>query len=244
MDITPSESLIADGYKWFRLGNENYWVPVLEPGGISNLTVKNSSELNVIEDYYGILEMPHNFAVKLVKYPEAEGRIETYRKVGDEYVLQYTYPVSYRKEGKKEIYGDLKTVGGNVVRYMYRTMRSSMDGWDASGDPFGVYKISYPMPHDGLPKLFSGSLSLAQYNELPAINRNPAGNYLPHPGGRLGADIVLHTKRKGSSGCINIENEAMSYLYHQDLATELDREIIPLVIYDEDVIAPPVGQLL
>ena len=119
-----------------------------------------------------------------------------------------------------------------------------MNGWDASGDPFGVYKTSFPMPHDGLPHLLKGNISTYQYNKLPAINQNSNGEFLPHPGSYMGADIVLHTKRKGSRGCINIENEAMSYLYHKDLVTELDREIIPLVIYDEDVIAPPIGKLL
>lgn len=36
----------------------------------------------------------------------------------------------------------------------------------------------------------------------------------------------------------------MSRLYHEDLVTENDQEIIPFVIYDEDVQAPPIGQLI
>ena len=44
--------------------------------------------------------------------------------------------------------------------------------------------------------------------------------------------------------CIMVPNEAMSRLYHEDLVTENDQEIIPFIIYDEDVIAPPIGQLL
>ncbi len=244
MDIKPSEIQNSDGYKWFKLANKNYWVPALEPGGITHLIIKTSTDANYIEDYYGVLEMPHNFAVKMVKYAGAKGHMEIYKKVGEEYALQSSYDISYRKDGEKDEYGDLKTVGGNVVRYMYRTTRSSMNGWDASGDKFGVFKTSYPMPHDGLPHLLEGHISTYQYNKLPAINQHSNGEFYPHPGSYMGADIVLHTKRKGSRGCINIENEAMAYLYHEDMATELDREIIPLVIYDEDVIAPPIGQLI
>jgi len=59
----------------------------------------------------------------------------------------------------------------------------------------------------------------------------------------LGADILIHTKRWGSAGCVNVENEEMSYLYNEDLVTENDKEIIPLIIYDEEVVAPPMGQL-
>lgn len=244
MDIEPTESLIVDGYKWFKFGEGGYWIAALEPGGVTNVSLKENSGSVAIEDSYGILEQPHRYAVKLVKYPGAVGRIETYKKVGDEYVMQHTYTTTYRKEGQKSRYNDLRTAGGNVVRYIYRTKRSLMTGWDSSGQHFGVYKVSYPMPHDGLPHLLSGNISVGQYNRLPAINQNSVGMFIPHPISRMGANIVLHTKAKGSSGCINIENEAMSRLYHEDMATELDHELIPLVIYDEDVIAPKIGQLL
>lgn len=243
MDIEPSETLYADGYRWFKFGDRGYWIPAIEPGGIVNLVTKTERGAGYIEDYYGILDQPHNYAVKMVKYPDALGRMETYEKVADAYVLRNVYELSYRKEGQKSNYGDLKTIGGNVVRYMYRTTRSSMNGWDATGDHFGVYKTSFPMPHDGLSHLLAGRISPHQYNKLPTINQHDNGEFYPHPGSYMGADIVLHTKRKGSRGCINIENEAMSYFYHEDLVTELDREIIPLIIYDEDVVAPPVGEL-
>ena len=36
----------------------------------------------------------------------------------------------------------------------------------------------------------------------------------------------------------------MSFLYHEDLVTENDQEIIPFIIYDEDVVAPPTGRIL
>ena len=55
---------------------------------------------------------------------------------------------------------------------------------------------------------------------------------------------MLHTKNRGSRGCINIENDEMSFMYHSDLVTENDKEIIPLVIYDEGVDAPPIGVLM
>lgn len=243
MDIDPTEMLIADGYRWFRITDKNYWIPAIEPGGITNLTVKDASDTQYIEDYYGILDLPHRYAVKMVKEPGAVGRLETYRKEGDNYILQNTYDISYRKEGEKSRYGDLKTIGGHVVRYLYRTTRSSMNGWDKDGEPFGVFKTSFPMPHDGLPHLLAGEISTYQYNKLPTINRNSNGELMPNPGSYMGADIVLHTKRKGSRGCINVENEAMSYLYHVDLPTDLNTEIIPLIIYDEDVVAPPIGTL-
>ena len=89
-----------------------------------------------------------------------------------------------------------------------------------------------------------GTLTEYQYNKLPAINKNSNGQYYPHPPSNMGADIVLHTKRRGSRGCIMIPNEEMSHLYNHDLVTENDTEIIPLVIYDENATAPPVGQLL
>lgn len=244
MEINPTEVQIIGGYRWFRITERNFWIAAIEPGGISNLTIKDSSQANYIEDYYGILEMPHRYAVKMVKEPGAVGRIETYRKESAGYILQNTYEISYRKEGEKTKYGDLKTIGGNVVRYLYRTTRSSMNGWDNDGEPFGVFKTSFPMPHDGLPHLLAGKINTYQYNKLPAINRHLNGELMPHPGSYMGADIVLHTKRKGSRGCINVENEAMAYLYHEDLVTELNTQIIPLIIYDEGVIAPPIGTLL
>jgi len=172
--------------------------------------------------------------------------METYEKTDDGYRLRHIYPITYRKEGQKTRYGDLKSPGGNVVRYMYRTRRSGMNGWDKNGNPFGVYKISYPMPHDALPHLMAGRITEAQYNKIPAINWKGEGEnrmLYPHPHSYMGADIVLHTARKGSRGCLNIENEQMSFFYHEDLVTENDKEIIPLVIYDEEVIAPPVGDL-
>ena len=160
--------------------------------------------------------------------------------------MQHTYTTSYRKEGEKTKYSDLKSPGGKVIRYLYRTTRSGMNGRDKDGNKFGVYKVSYPMPHDALPHLLAGRINIHQYNKIPTINYQGSGEnrmLYPHPTSYMGANIVLHTKRKGSRGCINIPNEAMSRLYHEDLVTENDKEIIPFVIYDEDVIAPPIGQL-
>lgn len=194
-------------------------------------------------DPYGILAEPHHFAVKLVKEPGAKGMLETYEKTETgEYVLRNTYPVTYRKEGPKTKYGDLKSPGGPVIRYIYRTTRTGMGGRNKAGETFGAYKVSYPMPYDALPYLQDGKMSLAQFNKIPAINRID-GILYPHPRGMLGADIVIHTKVKGSLGCINIENEEMARFYNEDLVTENDKEIIPLIIYDEDVVAPWVGQI-
>ncbi len=200
-----------------------------------------------ITDLYGILQMPHSFAVKLVKLPDAHGYIETYRHEGDEYVFSRRYEVTYPKEGQKSRYGDLKTVGGNVVRYMYRTTRSKMNGWNQEGQKFGVYKVSYPMPHDALPYLEAGKMSRSQFEKIPAINKRAVAGgeeFFPHPQGLLGADILIHTAKKGSLGCINVKNEEMSELYLSDLTSQNDRELIPLVIYDEGIQAPPEGILL
>lgn len=243
MEVHPSESVVVDGFKWFRIEDRDYWIPAIEPGGIVNVTIQSADE-EVIKDYYGVLDMPHRYAVKMVKEPDAHGWIETYEKVGDEYVLRETYPVTYRKDGPKSRFGDLRTAGGTGIRYLFRTTRSSMNGWNSEGERFGVYKVSYPMPHDAYPQLLSGRLNLYQYNHIPVVNRTESGRLLPQPGSALGADIVLHTARKGSRGCINIENERMSHFYSEDIVTENDQEIIPFVIYDEDVVAPPVGQLL
>jgi hypothetical protein len=107
---------------------------------------------------------------------------------------------------------------------------------------FGVYKVRYPMPHDALPYLLEGKMTLGQYNNIPAINK--IGNeFYPHPGSMLGADIVIHTARKGSRGCIILENSEMGKLYREDLQTENDKELIPFIIYDEDRVAPPEGTL-
>ncbi len=199
-----------------------------------------------IVDRYGILEMPHRYAVKFVKYPGSLGRLETYEKVGDRYIMRHTYTADYPKEGTKSSPWDMKTVGGNVVRYIYRTTHSGMNGRDKNGESFGVYKVSFPMPHDVEPLIKAGKIPESYVNKIPIINyRGPEGNQMlyPHPESIVGANIVLHTARKGSRGCMMVENEAMSRLYHEDLITENDKEIIPLVIYDEDVIAPPIGEL-
>ena len=244
MTVNPLETIIINGYRWFKI-NSRYWLPAIEPMGVVN--VEQSEKKSHIEDIYGIFDQPHRYAVKMVKYPEAKGRMETYKKIGDKYVMQHTYTLSYRKEGQKTKYGDLKSPGGNVVRYLYRTTRSGMNGWDSTGQHFGVYKVSFPMPHDALPHLIEGRITDYQYNKIPAINWKGEGEnrmLYPHPASYMGADIVLHTKRKGSRGCINIPNEAMSFFYHEDVVTENDKEIIPLVIYDEDVVAPPIGQLI
>jgi len=194
-------------------------------------------------DLYGILSEPHRFAVKQVKEPGAKGRLETYEKTETgEYVLRNTYDVTYRKDGPKAIYGDLKSPGGPVIRYIYRTTRTGMGGRNKAGKAFGAFKVSYPLPYDALPYQQNGEMSLAQFNKIPAINRID-GILYPHPRGMLGADIVIHTQLKGSLGCLNIANEEMYRLYNEDLVSENDTEIIPLVIYDEDVTAPAVGQL-
>lgn len=201
-----------------------------------------------IVDRYGIFDMPHRYAVKFVKFQGvSEGRLETYKKIGDKYIMQHTYSAGYPREGVKDSPWDMKTVGGNVVRYLYRTTRSGMNGYNKDREFFGVYKVSFPMPHDLQPLLKAGEISQAQYDKIPAINyRGSEKNQMlyPHPASAVGADIVLHTARKGSRGCIMVENEAMSRMYHEDLATENDQEIIPFVIYDEGVETPPIGQLL
>jgi hypothetical protein len=242
MSFVPSEEVSRDGVEWFKVGTRSLWVPAVESGGIVNIAAGTDSPASKTVDLYGILEQPHRFAVKMVKEKGAKGRIETYEKTENGYRLRHVYPITYRKEGAKDKFGDLKSPGGSVVRYIYRTTRSSMNGWDKERRPFGVYKISYPMPHDALPFLLSGKMTLSQYANIPAINRI-GETFYPHPHGMLGADIVIHTARKGSLGCVNIENEAMSEFYHEDLVTENDREIIPLVIYDEDVVAPSEGEL-
>lgn len=241
MEFKPSNIVNIGGYQWFKVGNKSLWVPATEPNGVVNLSMNTTDQLRIV-DLYGIMDMPHRYAVKMVKYPGAKGRIETYKKVVDKYVMQHTYTVTYRKEGPKTKFNDLKSPGGNVIRYLYRTTRSSMNGWDKSGQKFGVYKVSYPMPHDALPYLLSGKISIHQYNKIPAINYIGDKLY-PHPKSYMGADIVLHTARKGSRGCITVPNEAMGMMYHEDLVTENDKEIIPFVIYDEDVEAPPIGEL-
>jgi hypothetical protein len=242
MAFTPSDEMDRDGIEWFKVGNRNLWIPATQPNGVVNVAVDDSPSAPKIVDLYGILDQPHRYAVKLVKFPDAKGRLETYEKTGSGYQLRHTYEVTYRKEGPKDKYGDLKSPGGPVIRYLYRTTSSAMNGQDKGGQSFGVFKVSYPMPHDALPYLFSGKMTLAQYANIPAINRIGEKLY-PHPQSMLGADILIHTARKGSLGCFNIENEAMSSLYHEDLVTENDQEIIPFVIYDEDVVAPPTGQL-
>ena len=204
-------------------------------------TIQKNKKTTIV-DSYGILEMPHRYAVKLVKLKGAKGRLETYRKKSDEYIFQYEYDVTYPEEGPKSKYGDMKTVGGNIVRYIYRTAKSGMNGRDQFGEPFGVYKISYPMPHDALPYFLEGKMGTSGYNNIPTI-RTQNGRLIPHPHSLMGADILIHTAQKGSRGCINVDNEAMSFLYHNDLNALNEREIIPLVIYDEDVEAPPMGNL-
>jgi len=241
MLVKPTASIDKDGFKWFKLNNK-YWIPAMEPGGVVHLSLNTNYDPKKIVDLYGILDQPHKYAVKLTKYPGAIGKIETYRRVNGHYELNSVYEASYRKDGPKAKYGDLKSPGGPVVRYLYRTTYSSMNGWDKSGNKFGVYKVSFPMPHDALPYLLDGKMSTYQYNKIPAINYH-GGMFHPHPHSMLGADILIHTKAKGSLGCINIENEEMSNFYHNDIMTENNKEIIPFVIYDEDVVAPPTGQL-
>ena len=245
MDLKPLESVIKEGFSWFKI-NKKFWIPAIEPEGKVNLVSEENSDSPKIIDMYGILDLPHRFAVKIVKLPGAKGTLETYEKKGDKYVFRYSYGLTYRKEGPKEKYGDLKSPGGNVVRYIYRTTESSMNGWDKEGKRFGVFKVSYPMPHDALPYLMDGKMSIEEYNKIPTINYQGSGDnkrLYPHPHSSLGADILIHTKRWGSAGCFNIDNEEMSFLYNEDLVTENDKEIIPLVIYDEDTVAPPEGQL-
>lgn len=240
-EFAPTDSLSQGGVEWFKVGG-GFWVPAMEPNGIVNLTMETEAKQAKVIDLYGVLNQPHRYAVKMVKMPGAKARIETYKKIDGGYVLNHTYDATYRKDGPKDKYGDLKSPGGPVIRYLYRTTRSAMDGRDKSGTPFGVYKVSYPMPHDALPYLLSGKMSMAQFNAIPAINY--VGDTLyPHPHSMLGADILIHTQRKGSLGCINIENELMGQFYNEDLVSENDKEIIPFVIYDEDVVAPPEGQL-
>ncbi len=242
MSFVPIEEVSRDGVDWFKVGSRSLWVPAIENGGVVNIAAEAESPSPGIIDLYGILNQPHRYAVKMVKEEGAKGRIETYEKTDSGYRLRYTYQITYRKDGPKDKFGDLKSPGGPVVRYLYRTNRSSMNGWSKDGSQFGVFKVSYPMPHDALPDLLSGKMSLEAYNKIPAINRIGDTLY-PHPHSMLGADILIHTVRWGSLGCVNIENEAMSFLYNKDLVTENDKEIIPLVIYDENVIAPPEGQL-
>lgn len=246
MKLEPTDVVIENGYKWFKVGDRNLWVPAVEPQGVVNVAPQEDPHAPEIVDLYGIMDMPHRYAVKWVKYKGAQGRIETYKKVGDEYVMQHTYSIYYRKDGPKDRYGDLKSPGGSVIRYLYRTTRSGMNGRDKTGKSFGVYKVSFPMPHDAFPHLLAGHIGSAQYNKIPAINWQGSGKnriLVPHPDSYMGADIVLHTKKRGSRGCITVQNEMMSFLYNEDLVTENDKEIIPFIVYDEDVIAPAIGKL-
>ncbi|MFH0821054.1 MAG: hypothetical protein V1908_04755 [Candidatus Peregrinibacteria bacterium] len=224
----------------FKIRKSTYWIQGEINGEFQFKRV--TEELPRIIDSYGILNQPHRFVAKLVKYSSAaEGRLETYEKIEGEYVLSNVYPVTYRREGKKTDYADLRTVGGPVIRYMYRTMQTGMKGRDQSEREFGAFKISYPMPHDALPHFLEGRMGFASYNMIPVINwLNDL--LIPHPHSLMGADILIHTARKGSRGCINVENEQMSMLYYDDLAAENDHEIIPLVIYDENVETPSIGE--
>lgn len=243
MDIFPSEFKQVDGEFWFRFEPGNNWVMGRDKDDNSLLQEVDLNE-NHIEDYYGILNEPHRFALKMVKYPGATARLETYEKVGNDYIFKDSYEASYPKEGSKDTFGDLKTVGGRGIRYIYRTRRTGMGGRNLDGETFGAYKIAFPMPHDGYEKYLKGELNSYQVAKLPAINKNHRGEFYPHPHSNLGADIVLHTASKGSRGCVIVENEMMSHIYQNDLTSKHDTELIPFVIYDEDVIAPPLGQLL
>lgn len=198
MDITPTETMFKDGYKWFKFGPQNYWIVAVQPSGYTNVHRLNLNRSH-IEDQYGILEQPHNYAVKMVKFAGATARIETYMKVNGEYKLRNTYTGSYPNDGPKDEYGDYKTVGGNVVRYLYRTTRTGMGGKDSRGNEFGAFKVSFPMPHDGYERLMKGTLTTYQYAKLPAINKRSNGDFFPHPGSNMGADIVLQTVSFGKS---------------------------------------------
>lgn len=246
MEITPTAIAIIDNEKWFKISEKDFWIKAISKDRDFNVYMNTSGPANQIRDLYGILDEPHNYAVKLTKFSDATGRLETFKKADGQYRYQESYSVHYPKAGPKDKYGDLKTVGGPVIRYLYRTTRSGMTGWDQQKRHFGVYKVSYPMPHDGLPFLLSGRMTLGQYLKLPALNfymRDQKKVYYPHPHSILGADIVLHTERKGSRGCIVTDNERMSHLYFNDLVTENDHEIIPFIIYDEDQTAPQEGIL-
>jgi hypothetical protein len=242
MIIQPNAIEVKNGQIWAKIqaGNQDYWIKTLTDNR-PNLKAKTNE--HQIIDSYGILKQPHRYAVKLVKYTgEPKGRIETYLKTENGYSLRSSYGVSYRKNGNKSHYSDLKTIGGPVIRYMYKTTKSSMNSWDQNGKKMGVYKVSYPMPHDALTPFLKGKIGLGHYNKVPIINEKN-GMFSPHPHSYMGADILIHTERWGSRGCINVENEEMGKLYHYDLNTEEDREIIPLIIYDEGVKAPKVGEL-
>ncbi len=243
MNIEPTDISFKNGYKWFKIGLSDYWVPALEPSGRANLLVNRNPNRYKMIDMYGILNLPHQYAVKLVKLKGAKGRLETYKKVGDKYLWKKSYEVKYPKEGPKNIYGDLKTVGGPVIRYLYRTTRSGMNGYNKNHKRFGVYKVSYPMPHDGLAYLVKNKMTISQYNNLPTINYQKNNELYPHPGSMLGADIVIHTAKKGTIGCIILENELMSDLYYRDLVTKNNTEIIPFIIYDEGMKASVEGKL-
>lgn len=250
MRVKSQNIIDKDGVKWLqsKFGVKNYFIPAVEADGKTNVipvgdvsiaTVKE--ETVAIQDEYGILDQTHRFAIKLVKEEGSKGRLETYEKTEDGYVFRNSYQVDYPKDGPKSIYGDLKTVGGPVVRYVYRTTKTSRGGKDA-GQSFGGYKISYPMPHDALPYLQNGTMTVQAYNNIPAINEKN-GVFTPHPHSKLGADLVIHTDVWGSLGCIILKNDEMADLFLRDLVTENDKEIIPLVIYDENVVAPAEGQL-
>lgn len=250
MQFQSQNIIDKDGVKFIqaKFGNKNYFIPAIQDGGNANVTpvgiyniASISEETGAIKDYYGILDQPHTYAIKLVKEKGAKGRLETYEKTDEGYVFRKSYQVKYPKEGPKVIYGDLKTVGGPVVRYVYRTTNTSRGG-SSAGKSFGGYKISYPMPHDALPYLEKGTMTVQSYNNIPALNVKN-GVYTPHPQGKLGADLVIHTDVWGSLGCIIMKNDQMANLYLKDLVTVNDKEIIPLIVYDENVVAPSEGQL-
>lgn len=249
MQIQGQNLIDKDGSKWLQVkfGSKNYFILAVDPYGTKVMPVNDLSissvkeETGAIKDEYGILNQPHHFAIKLVKEAGAVGRLETYEKTDTGYVFRNSYDVKYRKEGPKTTYGDLKSPGGPVIRYVYRTTKTSRGGIE-DGQRFGGYKVSFPMPHDALPYLESGKMSPQEYNKIPAINEKN-GIFSPQPHSRLGADIVIHTDIWGSLGCITLKNGDMANLFEKDLVTENDKELIPLIIYDENIVAPAQGQL-
>lgn len=252
MQFKSQKIVDKDGVKWLqtKFGSKNYFIHAVEADGKTNVTPVGTvsiasvkEETGAIKDEYGILDQPHRFVIKLVKEAGAKGsgRLETYEKTDNGYIFRNSYQVRYPKVGPKSIYGDLKTVGGPVIRYVYRTTNTSRGG-SSAGKSFGGYKISYPMPHDALPYLQNGTMSVQAYNNIPAINEKN-GVFTPHPHSQLGADLVIHTDVWGSLGCIIMKNDDMAKLYLKDIVTENNKEIIPLVIYDENVVAPAEGQL-
>src|SRR3989338_2700747 len=82
MHLKVIESAIKEGDIWFKFkaGKKDYWLKSAERGKNKIGVITEPSK--TIVDSYGILNLPHRYAVKLVKFPGATGQLETYKREG------------------------------------------------------------------------------------------------------------------------------------------------------------------